>query len=83
MYKMQKTAAVYSIAVAIGMSVYWLMTLASGNMPELEPAPVQAAIHIVAEFMTVLSLIIGGYGLFSRRGWGPLIHIFSLGMVSA
>ena len=77
----QTIQAIYAFVVGVGMISYWVMILASGNMPEFTTAPTQSLVHLTAEGLTALALLAGGYGLLSGRAWANRVYPFSLGMV--
>ena len=74
-------AAVYAIIVGIGMIAQWSVSLARSQVPELETEPVRIRFHIVAEFITALTLLAGGSGLLIDSGWGLNVYLVSMGML--
>jgi hypothetical protein len=78
----QKTAGIFSFIIGVGIFGWWAMALLGGRMPELHTAPVEATLHLMAEFLTGLTLLAGGYGLLAGRWWAPKVHLLSLGMLS-
>ena len=59
----------------------WSMFLNTGQVPELPTEPARIIRHLAAEFSTAFVLIIGGYGLLTKKNWGIRFHQFSLGML--
>jgi len=78
----QKATGMFSVVIGAGIFGWWAMALLSGKMPELHSAPVEAALHLTAEFLTGLAMLAGGYGLLAGRWWAPKVHLLSLGMLS-
>ena len=81
MSRVQRITAVWAMVIGLGMGGWWAVLLATGQMPELRATPVQASMHLGAEFLTALALLAGGAGLLARREWGLKIHLSSLGML--
>jgi hypothetical protein len=81
MLKMQKGGGVYALVVGITMIVWWSSALLGGQMPEMETAPLTALMHVSAELLTGVLLIVGAYGLLRKRRWGQTVHLVSLGML--
>lgn len=71
-----KTAGIFSIVVGISMILMWLMFYFTGSIPELTTEPARITMHLAAEFVTALALIIAGWGLLKARRWG--VHIYLL-----
>jgi hypothetical protein len=79
--KLRKTAAVYSILVGLAMIVTWIVLLNTNQVPELETAPLTITMHIAAEFITAIVLLIGGIGLLLNRTWSFNMFLLSMGML--
>ncbi len=77
----RKIAAAYSIIIGIIMIVWWLSSIATNQVPEIESAPLQISYHLVAEFLTAILLLIGGFGLFTNCGWGFHVFLITMGML--
>ena len=59
----RKIAAIYSIIIGIVMILWWLSSLATNQVPEIKSAPLQISYHLLAEFLTAILLLIGGFGM--------------------
>ncbi|MFX0082217.1 MAG: hypothetical protein ACFE94_10745 [Candidatus Hodarchaeota archaeon] len=59
----------------------WIFLLGKKEVPELTTKPTQISFHLVAEFLTSVMLIIGGFGLFTNQSWGMAMFYISIGMV--
>ncbi len=55
-----KFVKISSASIGALMLMQWLFFLATGNVPELETAPVSISFHLAIEFMTALALIVTG-----------------------
>jgi hypothetical protein len=55
--------------------------LLRAGFPELYTSPFSITLLLVAEALTGLSLIVGGYGLLTRRDWGLKLQLVALGML--
>jgi len=79
--KVKKIAAVYSIIVGVSMIGMWTVFYATGGIPELYTEPAKITMHIIAEFVTAIALILGGFGLIPNRKWGFQAYLLSMGML--
>jgi hypothetical protein len=79
--KFRKTIATYSIIVGIAMIGVWIVQLLTGQALELQTAPIEIAMAIVADWLTAIVLIVAGAGLFSTRNWAHKLYLFALGML--
>lgn len=76
-----KAAAVYSVFIGSSMIVMWIMFYVTGGIPEINSKPIEIGLHIIAEIITAIALIIGGIGLYTRRRWGYQVYLLSMGML--
>lgn len=76
---MKKIAAVYSIFVGMSMILMWMMFYLTGSIPELATEPARILLHIAAEAVTALGLIMAGYGLLAAKGWGHSLYLAATG----
>jgi hypothetical protein len=76
-----KFAATYGIFVGVMMFAQWIFFLTSGQVPELQTEPWRIAMHLAAEFITAAGLIIAGWGLLRRKGWGVNTYLVFAGML--
>ena len=79
--KLIKLAATYSIFVGISMIGVWVMLFFSNEIPELSTTPIAISMHIAAEIVTAILLIVGGIGLLLKKIWGFQTYMFSMGML--
>jgi hypothetical protein len=78
---MARAAAIFAILVGAAMVVLWAALLLTGNVPELTQTPLTITMHIAAESLTGVALIVGGVGLLMGRSWARPVHLSSLGML--
>ena len=74
-------ASIYTIIIGIAMLCMWVFLLGKKEVPELTTKPTQIYFHLIAEFLTSVMLLIGGFGLFTNQSWGTVIFYISIGMV--
>jgi hypothetical protein len=77
----RKIAAIYSIIIGIAMIGMWFSLIAVNQVPEINNEPTRIAYHLIGEFLTAIILLIGGFGLFTNRGWGFHVFLISMGML--
>ena len=71
----------YGIIVSLLMLCQWGFFLAAGQVPELKTEPVRIAFHLVAEFVTAISLLVSGLALLKNKPWGTSAYLVSAGML--
>ena len=81
MTKMTKASAIFAILMGVLMLIVWGTLLVTGQEAEVSAGTPSALSLLAAEFLTAFSLIIGGYGLFTRRKWGLCSTLVALGML--
>ena len=79
MVKIRKVASLYSILIGLSMIGMWVFFLASGQVPEFQNIPIETTFSILADNITGVMLLIGGYGLYTGRRWGFHAYLVSLG----
>lgn len=70
-----------ALFVGILMIGQWLFFLGTGQVPELQAAPVVIAFHLVAELLTALVLLAAGAGLLLRWRWALPTALVGFGML--
>ena len=78
---LEKLQSIYSIIIGIAMICMWLVFIATNQVPEVKTAPIKITYHLIAEFLTAILLLIGGYGLLTKRVWGLHLYLISMGML--
>lgn len=79
--KIRNTAAFYSIFMGVSMIGMWLLFYVTDGIPEIYSKPIEIGLHIAAEMVTAIALIVGGIGLLSRRKWAFQVYLLSMGML--
>ncbi len=79
--KIRKAAAIYSIFMGTSMIVIWIMFYTTGEIPEIYSKPIEIGMHVAAEIVTAIALIVGGLGILINREWGFQIYLISMGML--
>jgi hypothetical protein len=77
----RKIASLYSIVIGIAIICMWSVFLFANQVPELKTAPLKINYHLLAEFLTAILLLIGGYGLLTKQVWGFHLYLISMGML--
>jgi len=76
-----KIAGIFALVVGILMFGQWAIFLSTGNVPELQTAPLAIGFHLAAEILTALALILSGLALLKKRPWGRTLFLVAGGMV--
>jgi hypothetical protein len=76
-----KFSGYYAISVGVLMIAQWAFFLATGQVPELHTEPWRIALHLAAEFITAIGLIVAGYGVLHHTGWGKTAFLLFSGML--
>jgi peptidoglycan/LPS O-acetylase OafA/YrhL len=64
----KKTVGIFQLVVGTGMLGIWMLSFHTGKVNELQTEVFRIAMHLLAEVLTALSLLIsGGLILFSKR----------------
>ena len=81
MNKSRKFPAIYGILVGVMMLAQWAFFLASGQVPELQTEPYRIALHLTAEFITAIGLIISGVAMLRNTHWAAGTYLVFAGML--
>lgn len=76
-----RRAAWYAIAVGVLMGGMWTTFLLTGLVPELADEPWSIGLHLAAEFLTALVLVVSGAGLLRRQWWAERLYLLGMGML--
>lgn len=79
--ELRKIAAIYSIIIGIAMIGMWISLITTNQVPEINTEPIRISYHLIGEFLTAILLLIGGFGLFTHRGWSFHVFLISMGML--
>ncbi len=77
-----KFSAWFSILVGVMMFLQWSFFLVAGQVPEFQTEPVRIAFHLAAEFLTAVSLILGGVFLLKNKHWSRSFLLVAAGMLA-
>ena len=78
---MTKAIAIFSILMGFAQMATWAVLFSLGKVPEIVTQPFGTWLLLVAEFLTGLTLVFGGYALLIRRTWGLHLELAALGML--
>ena len=71
----------FAVLVGLSMIAIWIMLLITNQVSELVTSPLTITFHLIAEFVTGISLIVGGIALYGKYVLGVKIYLVSLGML--
>jgi hypothetical protein len=75
-----KFPAWYGIGVGALILLQWIFFLATGSVPEIQTAPWEIGLHISAEMVLALALLVGGVATLRSTHWGEKVLLVALGM---
>lgn len=78
---MKKAASIFSLFCGVGMFTVWGILLATGQVVELHTQPFGTIFLLGAEFLTAISLLVGGSGLLIGKNWGLRADLAALSML--
>lgn len=78
---LKRVAASFCIVMGISIMGIWFVFYFTGSIPEIKTKPVEFGMHISAEFITAILLIISGIGLLKSINWAFDIYLLALGML--
>ena len=59
----------------------WIAFLVTNQVPKINTAPLKISYHLLAESITALLLLIGGFGLYTKKSWVFHLYLISMGML--
>ncbi len=74
-------AAAYAVGLGLLMGGMWSVLLGTGQVPELQTASIEIGLHLAAEGLTAVALLVAGFGLLRARRWATSMFALALGMV--
>lgn len=77
----RKVSSIYSILMGVSMFGMWMVFYLTGSIPEIDTKPIELGMHVLAETLTAVLLIVGGIGLMQNRKWGLAVYLISTGML--
>ena len=79
--KMKNISAIYAISVGVSMLGMWIMFFLTNNIPELKTEPLRIGMHLLAEIITAIMLIICGVFLLRDKERAFGLYLISVGML--
>ena len=79
--KARLLSAIFMMAMGLSIIGMWLMFYFTRKIPELTTEPNRIIMHLAAEYITAIFLIVASCGLLGRARWGRKVAFFSLGML--
>lgn len=79
--RLSRISAVYGIVMGAALLATWVVLFGNGVPPEFRATPLESWFLLLAEVLTGTTLVLGGYGVLTTRGWGRPLHLVSLGMM--
>jgi peptidoglycan/LPS O-acetylase OafA/YrhL len=73
--------AIYSIFIGILMAGMWTVFIITGQVPEFALKSVEISLHLVAEFLTSILLVIAGIGILKKKRKAYNLNLVALGML--
>ncbi len=73
--------SIFALIVGVGMIGMWGVFYFTNQIPELESEPIRIKFHLAGEFITALSLIIGGLALLTGQSWASAAYLVAMGML--
>jgi hypothetical protein len=73
--------ATFALFTGILMVVQWALSLAMNQVPELQTATWEIALHLAAEGVTASLLILSGIGLLRHTAWARSLYFVAAGML--
>ena len=74
-----KLKGIYQILIGSGMIGIWIFLYISSQIPELETEPIRIIMHIIAEVITGILLLISGFYVLIRGHKQEVLYNISLG----
>jgi len=78
---MKKAISFYALIVGICMLLMWIFFLITDNVPELETKPWEIVLHLAAEFITAVLLIIAAIMTLKNRRCATPLLLVGFGML--
>lgn len=76
-----RAAGRFSIVVGIAIILVWAWLLINDDVPQIETSPLGMWLHIAAEIVTAIALIVAGWGLITDASWSRKLHLLASGML--
>jgi len=73
--------AIYSIFIGVLMAGMWGVFIIMGQVPEFAIKPAEITLHLIAEFLTAILLIVAGTGILKKQRKAYNLNLVALGML--
>lgn len=77
-----RSSAWFCIVVGLMMLLQWGFFIGAGQVPELQTEPIRIALHLLAEALTALLLVVSGINLLKGAAWARGFAVFAHGMLA-
>lgn len=78
---MKKAASIYAIFMGVSMIGMWILFYITGSIPEMSTKPIELGMHVLAEILTAVLLILSGTMLLLKKSRANNIYLFACGML--
>lgn len=78
---MKRIRAIFAIFVGLSVISLWIMLISTGQVPEFSTAPVEILLHIAAEGIMSVVLLIAGIMLLKNRQQAMKVFLIGDGML--
>jgi len=79
--KIDNTCGIFGILIGCMMVGQWTMFILTGQVLELQTAPLSIGFHLAAEIATALGLVISGIAIIKRIPWGKISLLVANGLL--
>jgi len=76
-------ASYYSLVVGVFLIIGWVLSLATGRVPELSIQPISTIFHIIVELTTAAALITAGIAFIKETIWARRAYYLAAGLLLA
>jgi hypothetical protein len=77
--KTTRISGIFQLTVGAGMIGIWILNFVNGEIPQLQSEPWSIAMHILAEVVTAILLLISGLSILLRRFKMKSLYYLSYG----
>ncbi len=79
--KIDNTSGIFGILIGCMMMGQWAMFILTGQVPEIQTAPISIGFHLAAEIATALGLVISGIAILKHLSWGKISLLVANGLL--
>lgn len=74
-------AAGFAFIVGIAMIALWAWLVLTDGVPDYDLHPIATTLHIIAEILTGLALLVAGYAIVARKSYAHKAYLVAAGML--